>query len=404
MAAAGRSPTPPASGANSLALGKHPKVDQATPATSKGKVTSKSKTEALQKLASGSGGPPQLPEAPRQHSPQVERALHGDGYNLGARRQRKWAALLLRLQILREVPGSHPRQFELGQRIHKLWEYLPFRRDLAEGVKQLDEDDNIVDGPRAEKRARAVEEKSGPPPSSTVTSGDLERESELARAELQQPKKPAASGGGTPGNGGDLPPVVSVDEDERREELWVSDTRTNKEEVELQRLLVSYRTKLRRMRVLNSRQREDLAWIEARPPETRMAELRVEADWERALLQGGAFRRSANGTIGPGPYHHLIEDYEANQKDILERRMRISTTTGKVVPPIVEDGAVGGEERAPEPKTSRREKEERKTWLYNLPLGGQRARIAAIRRLRDADFPLTEEQHVDLEYLRDLLQ
>ena len=42
--------------------------------------------------------------------------------------------------------------------------------------------------------------------------------------------------------------------------------------------------------------------------------------------------------------------------------------------------------------------------MYNLPLGGQRARITAIRRLRDAEFPLTEEQELDLEYLRELLQ
>ena len=53
---------------------------------------------------------------------------------------------------------------------------------------------------------------------------------------------------------------------------------------------------------------------------------------------------------------------------------------------------------------TRKEIENRKTWLYNLPLGGQRARIGAVRRLRDAEFPLTEEQEVDLEYLRELLQ
>ena len=33
-----------------------------------------------------------------------------------------------------------PRQFELGKRIHKLWEYLPYCRELAEGVKMLDDD------------------------------------------------------------------------------------------------------------------------------------------------------------------------------------------------------------------------------------------------------------------------
>ena len=174
--------------------------------------------------------------------------------------------------------------------------------------------------------------------------------------------------------------------------------------MELQRLLVSYRTRLRRMRVLNKRQRDDLAWIESRPPEERMAELRAEADWERVLLQGDALRRSANGTVGPGPYFHLVEDYEANRRDILERRLRISVSTGKVVPPIIEDGAKNWEERLPFEKMTRREIEERKTWLYNLPLGGQRARIMAIRRLRDADFPLSEEQNVDLEYLRELLQ
>ena len=57
-----------------------------------------------------------------------------------------------------------------------------------------------------------------------------------------------------------------------------------------------------------------------------------------------------------------------------------------------------------EERMDRRRTEERKTWLYNLPLGGQRARITAIRRLRDAEFPLTEEQELDLEYLRELLQ
>ena len=198
--------------------------------------------------------------------------------------------------------------------------------------------------------------------------------------------------------------VINLDDDERREELWSARKRSSQEEMELQRLLLDYRGQLKRMRHLSNKQREDLEWITANPPEDRMEELRIEADWERILLQGGALRRSANGTIGPGPYHHLKEDYEANKQDLLDKKMRISASTGRVVPPIVDESAkIDGAETNAE-KMSRREIAERKTWLFRLSLGGQRARIAAIRRLRDADFPLTEQQGIDLEYLRDLLQ
>ena len=132
--------------------------------------------------------------------------------------------------------------------------------------------------------------------------------------------------------------MVSLDDDERREELWYAESRTPKEEMELQRLLLEYRGQLRRLRKLTEKQADDLAWIFSNPPEERMEELRVKADWERALLLGGALRRSASGTVGPGPYHHLREDYEANRQDILDKRLRILASTGRVVPPIVEEG------------------------------------------------------------------
>ena len=55
-------------------------------------------------------------------------------------------------------------------------------------------------------------------------------------------------------------------------------------------------------------------------------------------------------------------------------------------------------------KMSRSEIEERRTWAFGLPLIAQRARFAAIDRLRVLNFKLTEEQTVDYSYLKEILR
>ena len=114
-------------------------------------------------------------------------------------------------------------------------------------------------------------------------------------------------------------------------------------------------------------------------------------------------RRSANGTIGPGPRFHLIRDYEASKQEMLDKRMRISVTTGQVVPWTYDPG----QEIPPLPRRARltpKEVEDRKTWCFNLELGAQRARLEAVKRLKGIGYELSEEQTIDYNYLRELLQ
>ena len=112
----------------------------------------------------------------------------------------------------------------------------------------------------------------------------------------------------------------------------------------------------------------------------------------------------ASGVVGPGPRHAQRGEYEANKADILAGRLRISVSTGKVFPVTDESGRRLAVAPSDERRMSPREIDERRTWCFNLPLMGQRARIEAIRRVRDAGYELTEEQQVDIVYLRELLQ
>ena len=134
-----------------------------------------------------------------------------------------------------------------------------------------------------------------------------------------------------------------------------------------------------------------------------MEKLRLNFEWERILIRGSALARSANGTVGPGPRHHLIRDYEANKQDMLDQRLRISTKTGQIVPWTYEPG----QEIPPVPRRARmtaKEVDDRKTWCFNLDLGAQRARLEAVKRLKGIGYELTEEQKIDYTYLKELLQ
>ena len=168
-------------------------------------------------------------------------------------------------------------------------------------------------------------------------------------------------------------------------------------------MLVDYRNRLERIRSPSTRQKEDLCWIRANPPEDKMEELRLKFEWDRILIRGGALAKSANGTVGPGPRFHLIRDYEANKQDMMDKMLRISVTTGQIVPwtypPDQEIPSL-----PPREPLTRREVENRKTWCFNLDLGAQRARLEAVKRLRGIWRELTEEQLIDYNYLKDLLQ
>ena len=75
----------------------------------------------------------------------MQRALAGDGRNLGKSRQRKWQRILVQLRIIKEIPNTNPQLFEAGASIRELETYLPFRKELADGSKIIAEDGSVVD-------------------------------------------------------------------------------------------------------------------------------------------------------------------------------------------------------------------------------------------------------------------
>ena len=157
---------------------------------------------------------------------------------------------------------------------------------------------------------------------------------------------------------------------------------------------------LERLRRLTpEHEEEDLKWIQARSPESKLAKLRDDSDWERTLLLASVFKLNGEGTLIPGPRHGRLEEYRANRTDILAKKLRIRQSTGQVVP--VEDGQAG---EPPVQPMTRREIEERKSWCFNLSIMGQRARVEAIKRLRDNGFALSEAQQIDYDYLREILR
>ena len=163
-------------------------------------------------------------------------------------------------------------------------------------------------------------------------------------------------------------------EDKRRALLWYKLHLTMDEDIELQELLVEHRSRLEHLRKLSWEQQADLAKILAHPPEDRLTMLRDKKEWERILLQAGALRTGASGVVGPGPRQVRMAEYNANKTDILLGKMRISHSTGKVVPA----GVDARQAQAPLARTeelTETEKEERKAWLRSLPVIGQRARI-----------------------------
>ena len=48
----------------------------------------------------------------RSEDARVQRALAGDGRNLGKSRQRKWQRILVQLRIIKEIPNTNPQLFE----------------------------------------------------------------------------------------------------------------------------------------------------------------------------------------------------------------------------------------------------------------------------------------------------
>ena len=276
--------------------------------------------------------------------------------------------------------------------------------DIADGIKTIDDEGVVVPGPRADRAVpsnstEVAPRAASPCPrgssrskaSATITSGALEREE--GEVEVRTRRSPE-----------ETDEVVVTSEvtaaDKRRALLWSKSHLSLDEDIELQQLLISYRRKIEQMAKPNQDAKADLAYILSNPPEERLRSLRVRKNWERFLTLAGALRFSANGTIGPGPRYYKLEEYEANKPDILAGRLRISSSTGKVIP-------VESRQAPPPPRRTlltRKEVEERKRWLFELPLMAQRARFDAVKKLDDLRYQLTEEQKVDLEYLKDILR
>ena len=318
---------------------------------------------------------------------------------------------MLGLGILREVPRSRPRRFEAGSEIHHLWEFVPHRREIAEGILTIDDSGRVVLGPKANRGRcsgwKSEEQKTLP---ATVTSGDLEREEVNMETDQVEPvsretapTSARSSGGSARRSRTEEDDVVVMDmvtqEDKRRKALWSKMHLNVAEDIELQRLLLKHRDRLEGMRRLNREQEEDLARIRSNPPEKKLTSLRERSDWERIMLLVGAHAQSASGVIGPGPRFVRMEEYRASKADILAGRMRIRNSTGQVVPTEVGKGR-----QARAASMTQEEIDERKTWCFNLSVIGQRARLEALKRLRDLGFELREEQQIDYDYLKEALR
>ena len=94
----------------------------------------------------------------RSEDARVQRALAGDGRNLGKSRQRKWQRILLHLNIIKEIPATNPQLYEAGVNIRALETYLPFRKELSDGSKILGEDGSVVDKPTKMQTDQSVEQ------------------------------------------------------------------------------------------------------------------------------------------------------------------------------------------------------------------------------------------------------
>ena len=83
----------------------------------------------------------------RSKDPRVQKALFGDGTNLG-NRQRIWRKALVQLEIIQRIEGTE-NLYEPGPCMYKLSEYLGYRVEIADQRLALTDNGDVVKGRRA---------------------------------------------------------------------------------------------------------------------------------------------------------------------------------------------------------------------------------------------------------------
>ena len=383
----------------------------------------------------------------RSEDARVQRALAGDGRNLGKSRQRKWQRILMQLRIIREIPHTNPQLFEAGPAIRELESYLPFRKELSDGTKIISENGSVVDN--AEKLSKREARIDATPPLETAagTSGKKSGEKKQVRIQLPgQPRNepetnavtqevvPEVMEVTTPSlevttpslqnttnqNVGETsqslhqPPAAPVATttshtnpsnmataiQQRRTELWMKSTRTTEEEKELMGLLISYRDELQGTRFLNPQQTTDLEWLTANPPENTLARLRRSSEWDAFMERNGVYRRALSGGMVPGHLFQNLQEYEVNSNELMKGRLRIDSK-GSVVPKYF-----GPKPNIPLPAENRplvpEEIETRKNWLFGLNPKARAARYRVVEHMVHLKIELTEEEKLDRMYLKTL--
>ena len=77
----------------------------------------------------------------------MQRALFGDGVNLG-NRQRIWRKAIADLGIIKKIEGSE-NLYEPGPNMHKLGEVIKYRADIADRRLEFTTDGKVIPGRRA---------------------------------------------------------------------------------------------------------------------------------------------------------------------------------------------------------------------------------------------------------------
>ena len=130
----------------------------------------------------------------RSNDTRVQRALAGDGRNLGKSRQRKWQRILLQLRIIQEIPHTNPQLYEAGPSILNMDSYIPFRKELSDGSKVIAEDGTVID----KIKETVVAKKTTLQSDNTVKRVTIQTETPQPRAvattQSHGPPKPGSSG------------------------------------------------------------------------------------------------------------------------------------------------------------------------------------------------------------------
>ena len=161
---------------------------------------------------------------------------------------------------------------------------------------------------------------------------------------------------------------------------------------------MAYRDDLSGNRYLTEAQREDLEWLKANPPESKLAKLRKEEEWDNLMERNGCYRRATNGSTVPGVNFQNLDEYEVNAPGLLKGRLRIDSK-GSVVPYLCGDAKLVPLPAGDRPLTAE-ETETRKNWLFGLKPKARAARYRVVEHIAHLKMKMTEEEKLDRQYLK----